>query len=977
MKQEKEKTIELDNGSNTLITVPKWVSKPHVCTLSGLQLAEVYYKMNWLSSKLYDEWTALNGHDYQLGNSPACMRLWSDFSNYAKSLWKVKVVVSDVKEAVLAKQAEGIIRIRKCHQRKNGRHVKVNWERIKCREDLLELDAIWEYSSSADAQKTTISASQIVWHAMESADFRKNFDDMINVLGVTASNVTATAIAFHCLGNPSVGNMIKLVHKNRICCLNPFEYAECFKLLSVALRRSSYWPDGTKAALEDVAHCAGWELAIGRSANVSDWATEEAKRTNQVMNLKLPHIENVSSISNMDYCKVLESVLTRLLGPLIFNSQFTQSYEDFIRNRQSWVSSGSSGGERITVEGENIRINKHVYFEKLTKEEMISWLDDEPITEATASEKFESGKSRAIYGTKVKDYAISAYILNDIEVKLSSLEGIESGLIGLDVLASVERRTRIARKPSTECSMIDYADFNYQHTLLAQSLVFRVLSKLFRINGSHPDKVRACDWIEKALLNQWCRFPLSNKIVKIVQGMFSGCRGTNFINTVLNKAYFDLAKDWVFEHLNILPVELFSIHQGDDVWITNESRVWAIVLFKCMQASGFDFQAKKQMFDKCRAEFLRVLYSSEGCMGYLSRAIPTLIVKPIQSTDISGPVERAIAMNSQVNLLFRRGFSFEGCVIAWKALVPYEARVTFPKGSFSIPFGVLRIHPRNGGLGLAPPMHLTRSKGLIKPPPTIQVSSVTLEQIVPMNMSKDWISYISDKIGCCFDSEALMKMVHASNVTDSLRPKDRLACLEELEEVLRQWKSKLVIPEFSCTVQNLKDQLDMGGFNQSISFLLNDLLAGVLPKHVKEDRGLISVIHLAINLCPFKNLSAASVSLKGEWVDIVRTCLGMCSKPAIQYKACMAFNLCLSNVGVPVTKLLMEGMNLGSSYYECYWHPVILSWITGKAVDTAEMRIIGDGVSNVEVARRIMFEEYVKAINVLYKYKEMRDMSRY
>nr|UUV42503.1 MAG: RNA dependent RNA polymerase [Hanko totivirus 6] len=953
------------------------MSKPHICTLEGMQLVERYYKMLWLKESLYDKWMAINGQDYQLGDSLVCMGLWNEFEEKAKLTRKKAKIVGDKKQVIIDNVPGGVISLRKCSNRKNGLHVKVNWNRIKKKSDLACLDSIWEYSSEADAKKTTVSISQIVWHARRSQYFKDNFDSMVCILGVCASNVTATAVAFHCLGNPSIHKIKELFVKNKVCCLDSKEYADTFKLLSIALRRSSHWPKGIKASLDEVAHCSGWELAIGRSSNVSDWAEEKHKRTKITMNLKLPDVDTANNSSNEEYCNDLEGVLVDILRPLTVGFTFLESYEDFIRNRQSWVSSGSSGGERITVEGESIRINKHVLFEKLTKEEMISWLDSTPRTSATASEKFESGKARAIYGTKAIDYAISAYVLTEVEPRLNLMDGVESGLVGIDVLTSIRKRMTIAMTPGTECSMIDYADFNYQHTLKAQSLVFEALTKLFTEARAHPDKIKAAKWTADALMNQWCRFPGDKGDVRIVQGMFSGCRATNFINTVLNNAYFELTRRWVADTMFVRPVDLFNIHQGDDVWITNASRVWSIVVYKAMQQSGFVFQSKKQMFDKCRAEFLRVLYSQEGCMGYLARAIPTLIIKPIQSTDISGPVERAVAMNAQINLLRRRGFLEEACEIAWHALVPYEARVKFPKGCFSVPVWILNMLPRNGGLGLAPPGLLAGMSNTISPPPSVQMGSRILESVVPTNMSKDWISYISDRIRGVFDAPALLEMVHAANVTDSLRPKDKMECLAELEGLLREWKSKLSPASFTVNSSNFVEKLNTSGHNQGMEWMLERLLKGELSKHGDEERSLVALVHLGISLCPFKNLSAAAISLKGDWADVVRACLGMCPRPMVQYQASQAFEMMVQNVGVPVAKLLMEDVNIGSSYFECVWHPILLSWVVGKAKAQAEMVIVGNGVTSVDEARNVVHNEFDVAIGVLNKYVDLKNMSRY
>nr|UUV42459.1 MAG: RNA dependent RNA polymerase [Hameenlinna totivirus 2] len=631
----------------------------------------------------------------------------------------------------------------------------------------------------------------------------------------------------------------------------------------------------------------------------------------------------------------------------------------------------------MVVEGEVIKINKHVLFEKLTAEEMNEWIDSEPKTEAVGSEKYEMGKARAIYGTKPVDYAISAYVLNEIEPRMNLIVGIEAGLTGLDVIAGLFERRRRAMTPRTECSMIDYKDFNYQHTLKAQAVVFDAIARLFEFVRAHPDKAKAARWTSEALLNQWCRFPGDKSAIKITQGMFSGCRGTNFINTTLNLAYFLIAEDWVRKHLELGPVALYHIHQGDDVWVSNKSRLWAMCIFKVMQETGFDFQGKKQMFDVCRAEFLRVLYSKEGCMGYLSRAVATLIVKPIQSADINGPAERALALNSQINIIYRRGFTYEGARILWQAIIPYASRVNLPKGGFSIPLGVLKLHPKQGGLGLLPPGEMSSSPDFVKVVPTYQSYNTDLAAAVPFNMSDDWIKHISKTIKHNFDAESLRLMVHDSNVSDSLRPKDKRQGLIRMEVELRGWKDGLRSPKVESSVKLMDDFLNITANMAEEDRMCLALTLGYMRKKNEKNPGMLRCICLAISMCPYKNIPAASVSLKGEWQDIVRACIAMCPRTSVASKAIVSFNDLVKGVGIPVTQLLLDGQNLGVGMFEFKWHPIVLSWVRELSCERAALVLLDSGCASIVEAKDLVQSEFDKAVRVLNKYDGMSEVSRY
>ncbi|QQP38417.1 Uncharacterized protein FKW44_018984 [Caligus rogercresseyi] len=119
-------------------------------------------------------------------------------------------------------------------------------------------------------------------------------------------------------------------------------------------------------------------------------------------------------------------------------------------------------------------------FENTSASTMESWLADTPVLEARGSEKFELGKARAIYGTQPRDYAIMTYGIQGAELLLHHLDGIQTGHTGEDEIKDVFERVSRMSSGSRQTSMVDYADFNIQHSLEMQSVVFRAL----RIAGS-------------------------------------------------------------------------------------------------------------------------------------------------------------------------------------------------------------------------------------------------------------------------------------------------------------------------------------------------------------------------------------------------------------------------------------------------------------------------------------------------------------
>ncbi|KXJ74087.1 hypothetical protein RP20_CCG014376 [Aedes albopictus] len=498
--------------------------------------------------------------------------------------------------------------------------------------------------------------------------------------------------------------------------------------------------------------------------------------------------------------------------------------------------------------------------------------------EAKASEKYEMGKARAIFGTGVKDYAICAYALDRIEEYLYNIDGVESGLQGFDHLA-----TRV------ECTMVDYADFNYQHTLQAQSLVFKCLADQLEAADHHPDKVKASRWLQAALLDQHCKFPQDKgRMVRAVQGMFSSIRGTNFINTILNLGYFIQAQEWVAIHLNLRTERHFNIHQGDDVWITNQSRLWAIAFYNVAAATGLLFQPAKRLFDVNLGEFLRMVYVHGACRGYVARAIGALIIKPIQGAEVVSPAERVVALDSQIMHLVRRGYDPDAAVILLDAVVPYAARAKLAQGAITIPVGYLMMSFLDNGLDAGHPYTAAPRVGAVAPIPTMELRCDSLARNMPCEMATDYVDMIGSCLKRPFLRDELIASLHNTNVVGSMRQEDRMFCLRRHERDFRKWLNKLSLPTVTRTRAAYEALRD--GSSGSNEF--DDLLKWVSSRSVEK------VTPIA--------------SWRGLLAELERL------------------------LGVQGVTELLDGARADAGKYECEYHPVLLSWVQNYALESAQ-----------------------------------------
>ncbi|KAI0990165.1 hypothetical protein GJ496_004669 [Pomphorhynchus laevis] len=93
-------------------------------------------------------------------------------------------------------------------------------------------------------------------------------------------------------------------------------------------------------------------------------------------------------------------------------------------------------------------------------------------------------------------------------------------------------------------------------------------------------------------------------------------------------------------------VEKYATHQGDDLWLCNSSKVWKIIFYHVITASGLVFEPSKQLFAEGIGEFLRVLYFKDSVLGDLGQPLTKRGITPC-----SGPVQRLTAVAS-LNISF-------------------------------------------------------------------------------------------------------------------------------------------------------------------------------------------------------------------------------------------------------------------------------------------------------------------------------------
>lgn len=953
-------------------------SRPHKCTLSGLMMVDGLWRAGLMERSAYELWLRANSYNYMTGADAKTMILWDER----------KVKLDEVMLSEKPSLTSSVIFPYKCPIHGSW-HVKVRWTPGGKRSLYKPLNDIFPYSSSADKAHTNLDVATVVYNVLSTTQVlleHRKIDQCLAIIPVGTYNITVTAMLIHAIGNPTWDKIYQMVAEDRACCLSLAAYKSYWKGVSTAIRRTSRWPNGSSASLTEVTTTAYFELPIGRSINISNWQQEIVNRTQKTIPLRDVTKEATTrrdESTNMEYLQRLGVELAETMKQLVPPRERWPSWKQFVESRQAWSSSGSAGNKKWMVDGQEVRVNKHSYFETQPTAEMLRWIETRPTIKATASEKFEMGKARAIYGTGVVDYTIVSHVIAGIEPKLNRVDGIEGGLSGFDEIQCIRRKAATTSSGNTECTMVDYADFNKQHTLQAQQAVFAALLDRMVEIGAHPDAIRSAQWCVEAHGNQWCAFPASAPDTpdqRIVQGMFSGNRATNFLNTLLNLAYYRVASKQAEEMFNLAPIAEYHVHQGDDVWVTNKSRPWAIALYNVMQATGFEFQASKQLFDVDRGEFLRVMYSQEGAMGYLARAVGTLIMNPVQNPVVYNPVDKAVAQNSQLCVLMRRGLSREACWLLWKLMVKHGLRNRKPGGGgVTVPVQAVTKSFKDGGLDLGPPGSMSTPSVTIPRLPQMMLWTSDLESAIPMHMSLDWIRVMSERYGTSFDAPAVLSMLHRSNVSDSLREVDRVKAVRAWEKKMTDWECKYRAAGSSVVTRSDVEIQDYMG--QAHTGKLNTLLLVMSARPEKKsgwwDKTSVELIMQAISQTSFRDISTIKAATHVNTLEAATIGISACSELGMQKRAFQELEFLKSKLPTEILERVLDGVRGAGAPYEAIFHPICLSWMSRTATATALSIACFERVKKVEEWDKLLDYWHQAMMSFGYHVLRLHEISKY
>lgn len=689
---------------------------------------------------------------------------------------------------------------------------------------LKALNRLFPPVSLVDSRHQTVHLADLVWSLVESKligtdklwpkskhDMLKRINGVLQWIPMGTRQPYVIGMLLACLTHEHGAKIQDEYLRSGLFFTDNSQLQPRLKELGSIVRKCSWGPRTGKLTEGETRAMAYYDLLSGRSPNVTNWGEEINNRCKATLHLHSPKLQvqhgQVSGVGfvyprvgftwvddslntdpnhmklDEEFYSKLEAELLDVCRPLVTAKNTKERLGRFIRRRHEWIASGSSAGHKLqlgplakqVVGEDSIKISKRAWAEGITLADVIVALKAPPKEVAHASEKYENGKSRAIYGVEPMHYVINTYATKGFEEKLHLIPGLEKGLSGAQQANAEIRRAGLTRDRLTECTMLDYADFNRHHTPRAQAMIFDVFAVLGQRVGACADWIMANKWVAKAKYHMYSLFPGETKERKIYQGMFSGTRSTDLINTLLNLAYFRVASK-ALSMVGVHPKDLYNVHQGDDVWISNKSELWARGLYYTLNSMGFLFQESKQMFGKGRGEYLRVLYLDGTGGGYFARALANYITRPVQQNSSLDPLAWARTVKEGCALLSRRGLGRWGVQSLYNNGIQFWARVrAHPKDHkpLSIPQPLINGPGICGGLNCPPP--------LTSLPSVSDLADITLPSLpkfrtrvqvhklgLPSHMTDEWLAHASElsdahHTGYTFDAEAIRRQILNSN----------------------------------------------------------------------------------------------------------------------------------------------------------------------------------------------------------------------
>lgn len=566
------------------------------------------------------------------------------------------------------------------------------------------------------------------------------------------------------------------------------------------------------------------QMFTGRKMYTADWAKviDERKLRNSKLFVSFD-IER-GLWTRRQYLDDFDAALSQAYVGMYSNPRpiRLENFVDFWKRRRSWVAKGSTvlnslGKDvlRYTVRFLDemskvieLRHNKKSLFEN---HEVIDLIDETErswnFTKAVPKLN-ETGKERELLPGTLMHYLVFSYVLFVAE-KQPAIGSTRLNVNDDDNILYFDRKM----VNTFHHMLYDWANFNAQHS---SEDMARVIEGLDQIPGAPKDYGYFCRAIAESFFNMYLIGP-DGKEHRLERGLYSGWRGTTWINTVLNFVYVNVAVRCC-ERLYCDFDSVYFDHGGDDLDIAFRSPKDCFRLVEVMDAIGYEATAIKQMIDR-KAEFFRNTVTIEGVFASPSRALANFVSGNWETAGAKTVSEKTMSIMDQVAKLERRGVDPDFCQALMRMSLNHWLKLKVEDEWFSLKKEILHGAIDCGGLGIPDEEGKVWEIDFLDKVSNAEALRVKLPG---MHCSEDYVSVIEEELGrhklAIFDkvglTERMAKQSYDLEVFEERKVllemnKCRIVVRGLREVVVPQWDG-LLFQEFLEFTSSHREGLNLG-----------------------------------------------------------------------------------------------------------------------------------------------------------------------
>ncbi|QGR26538.1 RNA-dependent RNA polymerase [Chrysothrix chrysovirus 1] len=507
-----------------------------------------------------------------------------------------------------------------------------------------------------------------------------------------------------------------IVQDTKVCDLvfdwflvNEARWSDCMKSMHSLIRTSRFFMN-TEISESERQKLMYLDLLIGRGEYKIDEMKEVELRSSDTYNTKhLSYDTYLNRFTNQQYKADLDQAIQLAHNRIKLNPKKinVMSFMDFYNARASWLTKGGlvsntlpSGMKKFVsqvidpvanivseIQG---RHNKKSLFEVSELWEILDNVNDKNFNITKTLIKFETGKKdRTLLPGSLAHFIVFTYVLELAEKQE------QIGSVRLNAMGDVDIRY-FDKKMSTGIYHVlyDWADFNEQHSADEMASVIRQLGEVV---PGHADYSLFVEAIVEGMYSMGLE-DRDGVLHKLWSGLFSGWRGTTWVNSTLNFCYESIAL-LNMERISGYSCVIYIDHGGDDIDLALSEPSLLPNFLEIMDSMLFKANKWKQMFGT-RSEFFRNTVTGVRVYASQSKAIPSFIAGDWEGAGKATVKERAVSLLDQIGKLMRRGVNKEMCQGFAMSAVAHWCKVKDGEEWVNLPQEIIHGREEDGGIGM-------------------------------------------------------------------------------------------------------------------------------------------------------------------------------------------------------------------------------------------------------------------------------------